>query len=931
VYTLCLAALVAAVWRFPAMSTAVGGNSNPIPHIKVEKYQLANGLDVILSEDHRLPLVAVNIWYHVGWANERPGRTGFAHLFEHMMFQGSKHSGNDQHFKLLEAAGASSINGSTGPDSTNYFETLPANQLELALWIESDRMGYLLDTLDQEKLTGQIDVVRNERRESVENQPYGLAQDAVFHELFPAAHPYHGAGLGSHADIEAARLNDVREFFSEYYSPNNASLVIAGDFDRAQVKALVEKYFGPLQRGKAVTKPAIPLPTISSERRVTVTDSIELPRLYLNWLTPAYYQSGDADADLLATLLGGGKSSRLYKKLVYELQIAQDVSSYQYSMAQGSLFAIEATAKPGRTLAELEGAIDAELAKLRASAPTDAEVQRARNRFEYGMVSGLQSITGLADQLNNYNHHLGNPESLAADIGRYRAATAASIQAFAQRLTADRRVVVLAMPGKKVIDDVPRRPVAAVAGAEPAGVNADAAWRAQQPPPAATVEPQLPVAQQFKLANGLTVLLLEQHQLPLIAASLVAVRGGSTAASVLPGLAGFTADMLDEGTESRPALQLADAVAQLGAGLSSGAGRDATMVSVSSLRKDAAAALELAADVALHPVFNAAELERVRNRRQTSLLQQNSQPDALANRTFSLELYGATHPYGLPEIGTAAGLAGITRSALVQDWRAQFQPDNCALVVSGDITASQLRALAEKYFGQWSGIATSSPLPALRAPGARAILLVDQPGVPQSELRIGQVGAARSSPDYVPLQVMNTILGGQFSSRINMNLRERHGYTYNAYSAFAFRRAPGPFMAYGAVRTDVTADAVREVFNEINGIRDRPVSAAELRAAQDSYARSLSSAFESTSDSAATLTNLYLYGLPLDYFSKLPASINAVTSADVQRVARQYLQPEQMVVVVAGDRARIMPGLSQLGLGKVELRDREGRPASAQR
>src|SRR5687768_1915990 len=350
-----------------------------IPKLDIEKYTLPNGLEVILSEDHRVPLVGVDLWYHVGPAHEAPGRTGFAHLFEHMMFQGSKHIESDAHFKLLAGAGATGINGTTGFDRTNYFETMPSNQLELALWLESDRMGYLLETVDQAKLSNQQDVVRNERRQSFENRPYGVVEEAMFQALFPKGHPYHGMVIGSHADIQAAKLDDVREFFRQYYAPNNATIAIAGDIDKPATKKLIEKYFGTLKRGPAVPPVNVKTEPITSERRLVVEDRVELPRIYMAWITPPFFKEGDADADIAASILGQGRVSRLYKKLEYEKQIAQNVTAYQYSTMLGSIFAIEATARPGKTLKELEAVINEEIELLRTKGATSAEVDRARN------------------------------------------------------------------------------------------------------------------------------------------------------------------------------------------------------------------------------------------------------------------------------------------------------------------------------------------------------------------------------------------------------------------------------------------------------------------------------------------------------------------------------------------------------------------------
>src|SRR5258705_5374783 len=377
------------------------------PTIKFEKYTLPNGLVVILSEDHRLPLVSTNIWYHVGPANELPGRTGFAHLFEHMMFEGSKHVPGNGHIRFLEGAGASDLNGTTDFDRTNYFETIPSNQLELALWLESDRMGYLPDQLDQASLTNQQDVVRNERRQSIENSPYGIVEEAVFHNIFPKGHPYYADVMGSHADIQAAKLEDVRNFFKLYYAPNNASLAIAGDFDSAPAKPLVDQYFGPLRRRSCPPEIAAVTPPITAERRAVIHDQVELPRVYEAWLTSPIFKPGDALADLASDILGGGKSSRLYKKLVYEKQIALDVSVSQNSLILGSVFEVAVTARPGHTAEEIEKAIDEELAAFRKDGPTPAQLERAQNGFETHTIQRLQRLGALGR--SSYRVHVCNP------------------------------------------------------------------------------------------------------------------------------------------------------------------------------------------------------------------------------------------------------------------------------------------------------------------------------------------------------------------------------------------------------------------------------------------------------------------------------------------------------------------------------------------
>src|SRR5271163_3484972 len=405
----------------PVMGAETKAAALKIPDLKYEKYTLPNGLVVILREDHRLPLVAVDLWYHVGPVNEKAGRTGFAHLFEHMMFEGSEHVGEKAHFKYLEGAGATDINGTTNYDRTNYFETVPSNQLDLALWLESDRMGFLLETLDREKLTNQRDVVRNELRQD-EGQPYDLADEETYRLLFPQAHPYYADVIGSHADVEAARLNDVRDFFQHYYTPNNASIAIAGDFDPAQLKSLLEKYFGPIPAGPPVDKVAVTTPAITSERRATVTDTVQLPQVSIAWLTPEAFQPGDADAQLFMDILGQGKSSRLYRKLVYEQQIAQSVDCTLEPLKLASVAECDVIARPDVKPEALEAAMDKEIDALRASGPTQAEVDEARNGILTKKISGLQRLGGfggVADMMDLYNQYLGDPGYLPKDIARF--------------------------------------------------------------------------------------------------------------------------------------------------------------------------------------------------------------------------------------------------------------------------------------------------------------------------------------------------------------------------------------------------------------------------------------------------------------------------------------------------------------------------------
>jgi zinc protease len=441
-----LIAVVLLLGGATAKAEATGGLQIPF-----EKYTLpSNGLEVILSQDHSLPIVAVNIWYHAGPVNEAQGRTGFAHLFEHLMFQGSRNVGDDKHFAYLSAAGASMLNGTTDYDRTNYFETVPSNQLELALWLESDRMGFLLDTLTQQKLDNQREVVMNERRQSVDNQPYGPSDEALVQMLFPTQHPYYGNVIGSMDDLAAATLDDVKKFYESYYAPANATLVIAGDFDTAKVKVLVDKYFGTLARREAPKMPATTTPAITKEKRKTVAEPVQLARVQMGWLSAPFYAPGDAEADVLAFVLGAGKSSRLYKRLVYELQIAQDVSAHQESLALASMFMITVTGRPGVDPKKLEEETQKVIDEVRGKAPSDREVLRARNLLLSSMVTRLQDVGGFggrADMLNRYNHYLKDPGGLNKDLARYDSVGPSQVLATAKTLLDNNtRVVVVTQP-----------------------------------------------------------------------------------------------------------------------------------------------------------------------------------------------------------------------------------------------------------------------------------------------------------------------------------------------------------------------------------------------------------------------------------------------------------------------------------------------------
>jgi len=928
-------ALLAALLVFLSTGTtfaALDHTPLKVPNIAYEKYTLPNGLEVILSEDHRLPLVAVNLWYHVGPVKERAGRTGFAHLFEHMMFEGSKNVGEKAHFKYLEAAGVSELNGTTDFDRTNYFETLPSNELDLALWLESDRMGFLLDTLDAKKLQNQRDVVRNERRQSVEGEPYGLVNEALYHELFPPTHPYYPDVMGSHADVEAARLNDIRDFFQHFYTPNNCTLVIVGDFRKEDVKKLVEKYFGPIPRGPEVPKIDVTTPPITAQKRLTVADTVQLPKVIVGWLTPPAYTPGDAPGDVASHILGGGKTSRLYHALVYDQQIAQSASCSHQSLALASIFTCEFLARPGVTPEQLEKAADAVIAKFRQDGPTQAEVDRARNLIESGAIMGLESFGDVANLLNDYNQYTGDPGYLPKDIARYEAVTPDAVKSFAGAdLGPQQSVVIYGVPGKKVVNDVPRSPDNTDADVKikpeySAAFDATQAWRKTPPPPGPEPKFNLPAPEVFKLANGLEVYFVEQHYLPIFSISLVNTAGSDADPASHPGAASFTNGMLTQGTATRSATQIAEDAEQLGTAIGKAATTESASLAASSLSNNASSVTDLLADVALHPAFADKEVDRLRRQRLTTLLQMKDQQQQIGFQIARRALYGADSPLGHIALGDEASIKTLQRADLESFYKSHYAPGNSLLVLAGDLSQHEARDLAEKYFGTWSATALPSPEPAPAAPPQRRVILVDFPDAPQTSMLAVGAGPARSTTDYPPLQVMNSMLGGLFSSRINMNLREQHGFTYGAFSFFQYQRTTGALLTGADVRTDATAPAVTELYKELGRIRTEPLTPQELKLSIDSNVRSLPASFATGDSIAATMASLWIYRLPIDYYKTLPEKLMSVTSADTTEAAKKYIQPDNMFLILIGDKTKIEPGVKALNLGPIEYWSNDAKP-----
>jgi zinc protease len=905
-----------------------------VPELKYEKFTMPNGLVVLMHVDHRLPLVAVDLWYHVGPLNERAGRTGFAHLFEHMMFEGSEHVGEKAHIKYVQGAGATDVNGTTDFDRTNYFETVPSNQLELALWLESDRMGFLLEGLDREKLTNQRDVVRNERRQG-EGTPYDLAGDKVYELLFPKEHPYYANVIGSHADIEAARLNDVRDFFKQFYTPNNASLAVAGDFDPAKLKALLTKYFGPIPKGPAVEPVTLATAPITEQKRATVTDTVKLPQVRIAFLLPAAYTPGDADGALLTHILGGAKASRLDQTLVYKQQVAQSVRCFHSSLKLTSIMECSITAKPNVKLEDLEATFWQEVGKLQTDGPTKEELDSARAVNLTQKITGLERLGGfggVADTLDKYNQYTGDPGYLSKDLAAYQSTTVASVkQAAAKYLNKNQAVVVSCVPGKKVVDDVPRSPANTDADVKltppyPAAFEEQQNWRKTVPAAGPAVAFSLPTPKTFTLKNGLQVYVVEDKQLPVLSAGVISRAGSENNTAAQAGLATLTAALLNEGTKTRNATQLAEDTESIGARMATGASMDAANASITVLSNNTDAGLDLLSEVVQHPAFNPDDLERIRKQRLVGIAQESDSAIATARRVGPRLLYG-DQPYGESPIGTVESVRSLTRDDITSFYSSHYGSADSALVLAGDVSLEEAKRLAERYFGTWTGTASADvTLPPAPAPPTLRIALVDKPGAPQTALVVYGLGVPVTTPDLQAIQVMNYTLGGAFASRINMNLREVHGFTYGANSIFATYRDGGAFYAGGLIKTDVTAPATQQLMLEIKRIQTEPPTEAELKEAKIARIQSLPGQFETSNATASAMVSIFLYKRPLDYYATLPASYLAVTPQDVERVAKADVHPNHLIIVAVGDRSKIEPSLKELNLAPIEYVDATGNP-----
>ena len=881
-----------------------------IPDIPFQKYVLKNGLTLVVHEDHKAPIVAVNVWYHVGSKNEKPGKTGFAHLFEHLMFNGSENF-NDDYFKVLEKIGATDLNGTTNEDRTNYFQNVPMSALDTVLWMESDRMGHLLGAIDQAKLDEQRGVVQNEKRQG-ENEPYGRVEELVQTAVYPKGHPYSWTVIGSMEDLGAASLDDVKEWFKTYYGPSNAAIVVAGDVKAEDVRALVEKYFGDIPPGPPIAKHEAWIAKRTGAQRQRLDDRVPQARIYKVWNTPPWGTPDDDSLSLLASVLASGKSSRLYKRLVYDDQVATDVSAFPYSAEIGSVFFVQATARPGGDLAAVEKALDEEMARLLKDGPTAEELERAKTERLAGFVRGVERIGGFggkSDVLAQSQVWGGRPDFYRTRLERVKAATPATVADAARRWLSDGVYALEVHPFPEL--------AASAAGAD----------RSKRPEPGTPAAGRLPAFQRATMPSGLKLIVAERHEVPVVRFQLVLDAGYASDSLGVPGLAKLAAGMMDEGTATRNALQISDELQRLGAQLSTGADVDTTFVTLSALKANLDPSLALFADVVLNPSFPAPEVERLRQQQLAAIDQESVSPFGMALRVLPRLVYGPGHAYAMPLTGsgTKASVGSLTREQVVKWHETWVRPGSATLVVVGDTTLAEIRPKLEALFASWKGGAVPKKNVAPVEASAQGVLYVmDRPGALQSTIFAGHVAPPRANPQEIPQQVLNTVLGGQFISRLNMNLREDKHWSYGAGTIFVDARGPRPFIAYAPVQTDKTKESVAEIAKELKGVgADKPVTAEELQTAKDGLVLTLAGQWETAAAVGGSIGEIVRFGFPDDYYATFADRVRATTLADVAK-ASGVIQPDKLVWVIAGDRAKIEPGLKELGLGEIRAIDADG-------
>jgi zinc protease len=888
-----------------AIAAALPANAQEL--VPYKQFTLSNGLRVVVHEDHKTPKVAVAVWYHVGSMNEPDGKSGFAHLFEHLMFNGSEHH-DKEYMPPLQEIGVSGVNGATSLDQTYYYEIVPTGGLERVLWLESDRMGYLAGAISQAKLDEQRKVVQNEKR-TRENTPYALMDQREAAALFPIGHPYHHPTIGSMEDLNVASLDDVKGWFAQYYGATNAVVTLSGDVTLDQAKALMEKYFGSVPTGSPVSRTTAWVPTLDRDKSEVMQDDVPQLAIAWNWAVPGNRAPEAQALQLAAQALGRGKTSRLYQVLVQEKQLATYASAEYAGYAVAGVFSIDVRLKPGVDRAEAEAAVKQVLAEFLAKGPAPTELARVKASGSADNARAMESIYVKAMALSSGAMFADNPGQYAVDDKNFQALTAAEVRTTASIWLSkpNYKLTVLPFGAHKAI--------------------ADGADRTKLPPLGPSPALKLPAVQETRLSNGIRVVLAERPGTPTVDMTMVFDAGQAAEQHMKRGVGGFTLGLMDEGTVTLTGQQFAERQALLGARIYATSDVDTTDFMASAMAKALPETVALWADYIRNPGFRAADLERDRQQHLSGLSQSLVDSDQIAQRTFTSLLFGPDHAYGVPLSGRADTLRSITREDLVTFHDSWIRPDNAVIYVAGDTNITALTAVLEKSFGDWKAPAMAKGVKAIAAVAeatAPRIVLVDKPGAIQSVIRVGQILPDGVDPRYFEIGAMNDVLGGNFTARLNMNLREDKGWTYGASSYVAEARGPQAFGVATGVQTDKTAEALTEIDKEIRGIHGaKPATQAELDLLSKGEVLSLPGRFETNNALVGYLQYVNRFGRPYDWITTLPGAYAALKPETITTSA-QLLHPDAMTWVVVGDLSKIEAKVRALKLGNVEVWDAEG-------
>jgi len=877
-------------------------------NIDYQRYVLDNGLTLLVHEDHKAPIATVNIWYHVGSKNEHEGITGFAHLFEHLMFNGSENY-QGEWFLPMEKAGGTDLNGTTWFDRTNYFQTVPVPALDMVLWMESDRMGHFVGAITQEGLDEQRSVVQNEKRQG-DNRPYGKAGYIQLEGMFPEGHPYRWSTIGSMEDLNAATLEDVTHWFETYYGASNAVLVVAGDVNPDEIFERVKYYFGDIAPGPALNKPERWIAKRTESSRDRMYDEVAQARISKSWNTPSFGEEDAVYLEIAAEILAGSKNSLLYKRLVYEDQIASSVSAMQLPLEIAGIFEVEAYAKPGVPLSQIETAINEEMAEFLRRGPTRDQLERVKTSYFASLIRGLEKVGGFrgkAQLLATYETYVGDASLYKRDLKIFENATANNVRDAARRWLSS---------GDHNLEVIPRAKYQ---------VAEEGADRSQLPGPGEAPELDFPEIQDYQLENGIRVLQVQRGDLPVVSVSLQFDAGYSADPQDQLGAAGLMSAMLDEGTENYDALEFAARAEELGAVISSGSSLDTSSIGLSALSVNLEDSLELLKEAILNPSFDESELERLRSNWLDQIAREKTEPYSLALRNLPPLLYGDNHPYGIPFTGsgTEESISALTADQLRAFHRTWIRPDNAQIVVVGNLSREEIEPLLNNEFGDWDAPDIERPAKELFPVDPveeTVIYLMDKPGSPQSLVIGGHLLPPNQDEDREELDMAVRILGGNFNARLNMNLREDKGWAYGARASATSAVGQRPLIYYAPVQIDRTVDSLRELIRETNAyIGETPANIEELTRSKDGILRSLPGRYETNGSVAGTLQDILMYDRPLDYVDRYQNELESMTLEDVQQAANAYLMPGNTIWLIVGDLDEIEQPLREAGIADVRV------------